>query len=303
MRILFIGDIHGEINALGRALRWASTLDPFDVVVLSGDLCAPISGKKKFKFARRLYHVSAQAVLQTVACMDLPVMFIPGNHDVADLSSAQGLKNVWNIDLLTSREMFVQAGFTFVGIGGSSHYKGKTPYEWDEEETGHIIQGRLDALKLDPTATVLLAHDPPWSTLLDVTAKKRAGSHTIRDIVTRLQPRLLLSGHLHESSAVDIIGNTPGINAGSLTFSEQAVTNIPEREFTFTSKSFLHFFSVDIKKKSTEIVHFVSYEDGEEPMAITYRVQGSRLQGKREGEWVDKPTTGASQLTDDESNR
>lgn len=278
MDILFIGDIHGETKALARALWWAGSLDDFDIVVLSGDIGGPkpAKGRSGARLSRRLYDCSVETTLRMASSLGLPIVFVPGNHDYAEIEPPPGLSGARNIDLLTGHDPFVHKGYTFLGVGGSSLFKGKTHYEWDDAETEARLTPLLDGLKLDASSTVLLAHDPPRATLLDVKGK-HVGSRTTRKVVENLRPRLLLSGHIHESPAVDIVGNTVGVNAGVLLFSEKEITAVEDRTASLLVSFRLHFFTAKLKKNVTEIKRYVAYADGKEPHTLRYRANGSRL--------------------------
>jgi Icc-related predicted phosphoesterase len=60
--------------------------------------------------------------------------------------------------------------------------------------------------------TVLIAHPPPRGTLDQVFGKFHAGCRSLRRIVTRYQPRLLVCGHIHEKRGTAFIGKTLVVN-------------------------------------------------------------------------------------------
>ena len=63
-------------------------------------------------------------------------------------------------------------------------------------------------------------HSPPRDTACDViSTRQHVGSRAIRAFVATHQPRLVLSGHIHESPRVsggwrDTLGATPVVNPG-----------------------------------------------------------------------------------------
>jgi Icc-related predicted phosphoesterase len=67
---------------------------------------------------------------------------------------------------------------------------------------------------------VVVLHSPPRDTVCDLIAtRQHVGSRAIRAFVEARQPRVVLSGHIHESPRVsgawrDRLGETPVVNPG-----------------------------------------------------------------------------------------
>ena len=62
---------------------------------------------------------------------------------------------------------------------------------------------------------VLVTHQPPLGTTLDLLGNKHVGNKDYRQWIERLQPKLVIAGHLHETAgATDIIGKTRVVNPG-----------------------------------------------------------------------------------------
>lgn len=59
---------------------------------------------------------------------------------------------------------------------------------------------------------VLVVHEPPLGTLDRVTSGKHIGSQAVRDLVTRVTPKVLTCGHVHESPGIEHLGDTLIIN-------------------------------------------------------------------------------------------
>jgi Icc-related predicted phosphoesterase len=59
---------------------------------------------------------------------------------------------------------------------------------------------------------ILVTHEPPYGTLDRVWAGRHAGSREILALVTRLRPRALACGHIHESAGVERLGDTLVVN-------------------------------------------------------------------------------------------
>ena len=87
--------------------------------------------------------------------------------------------------------------------------------------TPTIADGLAELVALSPAAdTVYVLHSPPLGTACDAIAtRQHVGSRAIRSFVEAQQPRLVLSGHIHESPRVsgawrDRLGRTTVVNPG-----------------------------------------------------------------------------------------
>jgi uncharacterized protein len=97
-----------------------------------------------------------------------------------------------------------------------------------------VIHSRLqDAVgTLNGTGLVLITHVPPFGSGLDLAPQLKndlsyervmgqpvltpVGSSAVRRFVERMQPLLLISGHVHDARGKAMIGRTICINPGSL---------------------------------------------------------------------------------------
>jgi len=55
---------------------------------------------------------------------------------------------------------------------------------------------------------VLVVHDPPKGTNVDVAGGKHVGSPVIRKFIEERKPALVLSAHIHEAPGLDEIGKS-----------------------------------------------------------------------------------------------
>ena len=106
--------------------------------------------------------------------------------------------------------------------GWLSGREGLREFRFDAERRAPTIaEGLLELASLSPAAeTVYVLHSPPLDTACDVIAtRQHVGSRAIRAFIEERQPRLVLSGHIHESPRVsgswrDLLGRTPVVNPG-----------------------------------------------------------------------------------------
>ncbi len=62
---------------------------------------------------------------------------------------------------------------------------------------------------------IFVTHQPPYGTLVDRIHGEQAGNKSYTYAIKRLQPKLVICGHLHENAGKrDKIGNTVIINPG-----------------------------------------------------------------------------------------
>jgi uncharacterized protein len=59
---------------------------------------------------------------------------------------------------------------------------------------------------------VLVTHEPPAGTLDVAASGQHIGSRAVLDLVTRLRPRVLACGHVHESPGIERLGDTVVVN-------------------------------------------------------------------------------------------
>lgn len=108
------------------------------------------------------------------------------------------------------------------GLGGSNITPFGTPFELDDAEAAAMLSslGPLD---------ILVSHCPPFGTRCDLTDSGRhIGSEAVRRYVSSSPPKLVLCGHVHESSAQDSLGGAKIANPGPLMAGKYAVVEISE---------------------------------------------------------------------------
>ncbi len=187
MKVLFLTDVHASEDAL----RWIKRKGKdYQALLIGGDLAK--GGAQDF-IGRFL-----SAALST----GRPVYFVQGN---ADKPSASVPEAVISLHGKTAK----LGNYTVGGLGGSSATPFGTPFELTDE----AARGLLDSLG---HVDIPLSHCPPYKTKCDWAGGRHVGSVPVREYVEREEPDLVLSGHAHESPAIDKIGATTLVNAGPL---------------------------------------------------------------------------------------
>jgi Icc-related predicted phosphoesterase len=246
----FTSDLHGSSELYEQIVALASEHQP-RAVLLGGDLAPHATGapgverQRVFlegflvEFARRLHDASPESELLLLMGND----DWSANHDVLERYDGQ----LWR--LLHARTIEVDgvsvSGLSWVPItpfaikdwerwedgdyesparlhGWVSGLEGVREWRFDPERREPTIAEGLTALAQasDPAATIYVLHSPPRDTACDViSTRQHVGSRAIRAFVETQQPRLVLSGHIHESPRVsgawrDTVGRTPVVNPG-----------------------------------------------------------------------------------------
>ena len=247
---LFTSDLHGQMGLYEQILTEAET-GHATAVLIGGDLCPHAEGAPGVRhqrlflegflveFARRLHDAAPGAELLLLMGND----DWAANHDVLEREDGR----LWRV--LHERVVEVDgvrvAGASWVPI---TPFKIKDWERWEdgEPETPLRLTGfRSDAQGvhdhvLDPSVrapsiaeslaalasrtevrdTVFVLHSPPLGTACDaMSGGAHVGSRAIRAFVEKHQPRLTLSGHIHESPRVtgawrDRLGATICVNPG-----------------------------------------------------------------------------------------
>lgn len=191
-----MGDIHDDVSMLGRIPELAAAAG----VVVSGDLT--IKGG------------AAAAKRVTSALRDVnPVLMAQiGNMDLAEVDaylSGEGLN-------LHATGRVTPQGVGFFGCGWSTPTPFGTPSEAGEDRIAAWLDAAWQTVAHCPHL-VLVCHTPPYGTATDlVGGGVHVGSRAVREFIERAQPAVCLTGHIHESRAVDAMGRTVVVNPGAL---------------------------------------------------------------------------------------
>ena len=246
----FTSDLHGSSELYEQVVVLAAERHP-RAVLLGGDLAPHATGapgverQRVFlegflvEFARRLREAAPGSELLLLMGND----DWAANHDVLERFDGE----LWRS--LHARHVSVDgvgvAGLSWVPItpfaikdwerwedggeespprlhGWVSSRDGVREWRFDPEQRSPTIAEGLASLAdlADPAATLYVLHSPPRDTACDViSTRQHVGSRAIRAFVEARQPRLVLSGHIHESPRVsgawrDMVGATPVVNPG-----------------------------------------------------------------------------------------
>ncbi|RKY02029.1 MAG: hypothetical protein DRP54_02640 [Spirochaetes bacterium] len=196
MRVVGISDVHGHTEKLSTMVDYFSQ---GDVVLISGDLT---------NFG---HEFQASNVISIVKMKNKNVFAVHGNCDYPDVRFFLEKEGVSLHGRIVEYE-----GIIFTGIGGSLPCPGRTPNEYAESEIENILNGIAEKIP-SGSKVVFVTHEPPYDTMCDLTrAGQHVGSRAVRDFIEKVRPLLVVCGHIHESRAIDEIGETKIVNPGPI---------------------------------------------------------------------------------------
>lgn len=200
------GDVHDDLSMLDRIPGLAEA----DGVIISGDLT--IRGGA----------AGARRVIEAVAAINPAVHAQIGNMDYAE-AEAYLIERGVNLHRVC-REL--APGLGIVGVGHSTPTPFGTPSEIDEATLARWLD-EAAALIAPYAHRIAVIHTPPLGGLTDrLGSGGHVGSPSTRAFLEKVKPEVCLTGHIHESVALDRIGRTTVINPGPLSGGGYAVIEL-----------------------------------------------------------------------------
>ena len=189
------GDIHEDMHCLSGI----ADMEQAEGVLVSGDMT---------NVGNR---AAAVRVLDAVRARNPQVWALIGNMDTREVEQVLKERGVY----VHGRTVNLGRGVGMYGVGYSTPTPFNTPSEVSEEQVREWLeQARPTLSRFEQT--ILMVHTPPFETKADrVGGGVPVGSKAVREFIESFQPTLCITGHIHESRAVDTLGNTTIINPGN----------------------------------------------------------------------------------------
>ena len=190
MRLLAFSDLHRD-QAAARAI--VQRADDVDVVVAAGDFAVK--------------RVGIEDVVDILKEIDRPTVLVPGNGE-SD-SELRAACRRWSTAHVLHGSGVTIDGVEFFGIGAGIP---ATPFgSWSFDLTEQEAQRMLAAC---PRDAVLVSHSPPYGHV-DGVGETHLGSHAVLDAIERVEPRLVVCGHIHGCwGQCSRVGSTEILNVG-----------------------------------------------------------------------------------------
>jgi hypothetical protein len=218
MIVVGLSDIHGQTSYIDRI---SSDLCQAGLAVLAGDI-THFEGISK-----------AETVVDAVLTHCKRLLAVSGNCDKPGLDQ-------WLINRGQGLHAMLKVidGIAFAGLGGSVFTPFNTPNEYSEARAGQFLERAVLGLAPD-TPLVLVSHQPPTGTACDrIRSGKHVGSRMLRKFIESRRPIACFSGHIHESVAIDHIGNTVIVNPGPFWRGRYAYAKIENKTVDMEIRSF-----------------------------------------------------------------
>ena len=189
MKILAFSDLHMARNL---AADLVSASAEADLVLGAGDFCNHRKGLNE--------------AMEMLAGIVPPMVLVPGNAESADELRAAASDNM----TVLHGEAVTMLGLRIYGLG---YGVPTTPFgDWScdlSEQEAETLLAPCDA------ADIMLLHSPPKGIADETSDGLSVGSTAILDAITRIQPRLALCGHIHDSwGSTGRIGRAKVVNLG-----------------------------------------------------------------------------------------
>lgn len=193
MKFLLFSDLHTDRSAARSIVQRAQEVD---VLVGAGD------------FANMRHGLND--CLSILRLVDKPTVLVAGNNETTDelRQACEG----WSSAYVLHGTGVAIEGVAFFGIGGGIPITpfGAWSYDFSEEQARELLEDC-------PRNCVLVSHSPPKGAVDSSSSRRNLGSEAVRETIERVQPVLVVCGHIHASAGqTGMIGATPVINAGSV---------------------------------------------------------------------------------------
>ncbi|MCL2606964.1 MAG: metallophosphoesterase family protein [Methanomassiliicoccaceae archaeon] len=188
MRSIIISDIHAKMST-AELVNDAAAAHNADNIMILGDIT-------NFGLA--------DVAVDYISSLKRTVYAVPGNCDPRDLPS-----RISGVAVDMHGKTVTVGDIKIVGLGGSNPTVFNTPFEISEDD---ILRS------LDPICegvTILMVHAPAFGYLDMIPSGVRVGSESVRRIVDRHKPKVVLSGHIHEARGTEYHDGTLFLNPGA----------------------------------------------------------------------------------------
>lgn len=203
MKFLVISDIHGNTENLE---KMKDQFKEADAVLFAGDFT---------EFGKEETGVPA---LKKLCSLHDTIFAVNGNCDtptfLADNNDSISVENS-----LVSFE-----GLCIAGCGGGTIFTKTTANEREEGDMIKDFHLVTDEENTQWDNLIAIMHNPPKDTECDkIPNGVHVGSALLKEFVDKVQPLLVVTGHIHESAAICSVGKTTVINPGAVLEGKYAV--------------------------------------------------------------------------------
>ena len=191
MKILAFSDLHVDLDAAAELVAAAAGAD---LVIGAGDFAS--------------MHAGLERAVGALAGIETPTVLVPGNNETD--AALRSVAAEWAAATVLHGEAAEIGGVSAFGLGAGIP---TTPWDWSFDLTDHEAERALADAPRD--LDVLILHSPPQGHVDRDGSGTSLGSPAILAAIERLQPKLAVCGHIHDSRAQrSRIGATEVANLG-----------------------------------------------------------------------------------------
>ena len=190
MKILALVDLHGSINTIKKIADFAKK-EKADYIISAGD--------------HTIFSDSNKEIIKKFDEIGIPVIILHGNHE-DEITMRQICEKTKNVRFM-HKEVLEHGDYLILAYGGGGFSTKDAQFEsWVNKTMTKIPEGKK---------IILVTHAPPYGTKLDRILDQPAGCKSIRQFIKQVQPKIAISGHLHENAGLkDRIDKTKIANPG-----------------------------------------------------------------------------------------
>ena len=204
MKIVAFADVHDAFDNVTQVLRHET---PFDVAIIAGDITTAGSPADA-EYAVTCWRPLAPQLYAVAGNMDSPQ--IDRTLDQLGVSLNACCRRVGDV-------AFFGCSAAPISIG--------TPYEIPESEL--VARAERGLARSDGAGRfVFVPHTPPFGVVDVLRSGAHVGSRLIAAFVERVQPVLVLCGHIHEARGQQRMGKSLVINCGPASHGHYAVVEL-----------------------------------------------------------------------------
>jgi len=129
----------------------------------------------------------------TVSMLNVPLIYVPGNHDKDDIQIPGGQS-------IDGKVIKIQ-GLWCMGLGGSRRYKPDGRFQYSEAEMRTrvwklLVRATLKKLISRKEITLFISHAPPYG-VHDASDLAHKGFSSFHQLLSIAKPRIMLHGHCY----------------------------------------------------------------------------------------------------------
>jgi Icc-related predicted phosphoesterase len=176
MKVLAFSDLHRDLDA---AADLVARSGDADLVIGAGDFGS--------------IHDGVGETIAALAAIETPTLLVPGNNETEDELRSAVAAAGWEGATVLHGEVAEVDDTAFFGLGAGVP---TTPWDWSFD----LSEAEAEAmLATCPEGAVMIVHSPPAGHCDRSSAGEHLGSAAILAAVERVEPPLVVCGHIHEA--------------------------------------------------------------------------------------------------------